>query len=79
MRLHIRGHSEGTLVALYAYDALPKGSEQRGAYLRREGLYSSHLAEWRKQGLAAVADAIDPPTPDKPAQEPASAGEGAVS
>jgi hypothetical protein len=37
------------------------------------------LAEWRKQGLAAVADAIDPPTPDKPAQEPASAGEGAVS
>ena len=28
---------------------LPKGSEERGAYLRREGLYSSHLSEWRKQ------------------------------
>lgn len=37
------------------------------------------LAEWRKQGLASIADAVDPPTPDKPAQEPASAGEGAVS
>ena len=37
------------------------------------------LAEWRKQGLATVADAIDPPTPDKPVSEPASAGEGAVS
>jgi hypothetical protein len=23
------------------------------------------LAEWRKQGLAAVADAVDPPQPDK--------------
>ena len=30
------------------YDALPAGSEQRGALLRREGLYSSHIAEWRK-------------------------------
>jgi len=37
---------------LDAYDALPKGSEQRGAYLRREGLYSSHLAEWRKQATS---------------------------
>lgn len=31
------------------YDALPKGSPERGALLRREGLYSSHLSEWRKQ------------------------------
>ncbi len=45
---------------LAEYDALPKGSEQRGAILRREALYSSHVAEWRKQaktgarkGLAA--------------------------
>jgi hypothetical protein len=30
------------------YDALPAGGEQRGALLRREGLYSSHIAEWRK-------------------------------
>ena len=37
------------LAHLDAYEALPKGSDERGAYLRREGLYSSHLAEWRKQ------------------------------
>ena len=44
------------------YDALPAGSSERGALLRREGLYSSHLAEWRKvrdagaqQGLAPKA------------------------
>ena len=42
------------------YDALPAGSTERGALLRREGLYTSHIAEWRKardagarQGLAA--------------------------
>ena len=34
---------------LDAYDALPKGSPERGAFLRREGLYSSHMSEWRKQ------------------------------
>jgi transposase len=34
---------------LDAYEALPKGSDERGAYLRREGLYSSHMSEWRKQ------------------------------
>ena len=33
---------------LAEYDALPVGSPGRGAILRREGLYSSHLAEWRK-------------------------------
>ena len=30
------------------YEALPVGSSERGALLRREGLYSSHLVEWRK-------------------------------
>src|SRR4051795_3202074 len=46
------------------YDALAVGSSERGALLRREGLYSSHLAEWRKardagaqQGLAPKAKA----------------------
>lgn len=29
------------------YDALPAQSAERGALLRREGLYTSHLAEWR--------------------------------
>ncbi|MCA1701013.1 MAG: transposase [Actinobacteria bacterium] len=43
------------------YDRLPAGSEQRGALLRKEGLYTSHIAEWRKardagamQGLTAT-------------------------
>jgi len=31
------------------YDALPKGGSDRGALLRREGLYSSHISEWRNQ------------------------------
>lgn len=37
------------LAYLDEYGALPKGSPERGALLRREGLYSSHLSEWRKQ------------------------------
>ena len=45
---------------LDAYDALPKGSEERGAYLRREGLYSSHLSEWRKQRDRGVLAGLAP-------------------
>lgn len=47
------------LAHLDAYDTLLKGSDERGAYLRREGLYSSHMSEWRKQrdagGLSGLA------------------------
>jgi transposase len=42
------------------YDALPKGSPERGALLRREGLYSSHIAEWRKQRAAGVEVGLGP-------------------
>src|SRR5246127_2498107 len=35
-----------TLEILAAYDAAPEGA--KGALLRREGLYSSHIVEWRK-------------------------------
>lgn len=38
---------------LAEYDALPSGSTERGALLRREGLYTSHIAEWRKARDAA--------------------------
>lgn len=38
------------------YDALAVGSEERGALLRREGLYSSHLAEWRKARAARARE-----------------------
>ena len=50
------------LEVLAAYDAAPDG--EKGAVLRREGLYSSHITAWRKArdvgalaGLAAHAGA----------------------
>jgi transposase-like protein len=40
------------------YDALPSGSTERGALLRREGLYTSHIAEWRKARDAGARDGL---------------------
>jgi transposase-like protein len=34
---------------LAAYDALPDGSPDRGALLRKERLYHSHIEHWREQ------------------------------
>ena len=45
---------------LAEYDALPEHSGERGALVRREGLYSSHIAEWRKARDAAARDALAP-------------------
>lgn len=45
---------------LEAYDALAKGSDERGAYLRRERLYSSHLSEWRSQRDRGVLAGLAP-------------------
>jgi transposase len=42
------------------YDALPVGSEERGALLRREGLYTSHIAEWRKAREAGAHGGLAP-------------------
>lgn len=42
------------------YDALPTGSSERGALLRREGLYSSHLAEWRRARGVGAREALTP-------------------
>jgi len=44
------------------YDALAHGSEERGALLRREGLYTSHIAEWRKTRDVGARDALAPKT-----------------
>jgi transposase len=33
---------------LQAYDAAPVGSPERGALLRREGIYTSQISKWRK-------------------------------
>jgi transposase len=43
---------------LAEYDLHPKGSEARGAILRREGLYSSHISEWRKQAAAGAREGL---------------------
>jgi transposase-like protein len=43
---------------LAEYDAHPKGSQERGAILRREGLYSSHISEWRKQADAGARQGL---------------------
>ena len=42
------------------YDALAVGTSERGALLRREGLYSSHLAEWRKARDAGARQGLVP-------------------
>lgn len=43
---------------LAEYDSWPKGSEERGAILRREGLYSSHISEWRKQADTGAREGL---------------------
>ena len=50
---------------LQEYDALETGRE-RGALLRREGLYSSHIADWRKSRDDGAVNALDA----KPAGRP---------
>src|ERR1700712_85013 len=42
------------------YDALPVGSTERGSILRREGLYTSHIAEWRKARDAGAREGLAP-------------------
>ena len=47
------------LEILGAYDAAPEGA--KGALLRREGLYSSHIVEWRKaRDAGALAGLASP-------------------
>jgi transposase len=45
---------------LAEYDALAPGGTERGALLRREGLYTSHIAEWRKARDGAGLEALAP-------------------
>ena len=45
---------------LAEYDAADHG--ERGAILRREALYSSHITEWRKAAQAGAATALGPRT-----------------
>ena len=45
------------------YDAADHGG--RGAILRREGLYSSHITEWRKAAQAGAVSALGPKKKDR--------------
>jgi len=47
---------------LAEYDAADRG--ERGEILRREGLYSSHIVEWRKAAEAGAASALGPKARD---------------
>lgn len=47
------------LEVLAAYDAAPDG--EKGAVLRREGLYSSHIVEWRRARDAGALAALAAP------------------
>ncbi len=47
---------------LAEYESLPDHSPERGGLVRREGLYSSHIAEWRKARDAAAMEGLAPKT-----------------
>lgn len=51
------------------YDELSQGSPEQGALLRREGLYTSHISEWRRQGDAAALEGLSP-KPRSPKRTP---------
>jgi transposase-like protein len=48
---------------LAEYEAADRG--ERGAILRREGLYSSHIVEWRKAADAGARSGLKPATKDR--------------
>ena len=52
------------LEILAAYDAAADG--EKGALLRREGLYSSHIVAWRRASDVAALAALAPPRGRKP-------------
>jgi transposase-like protein len=56
------------------YEALPSGGGHRGALLRREGLYSSQVTDWRRAADRAVTAALEThrsggPTPKQSAEQ----------
>jgi transposase len=48
---------------LAEYDAADRG--EGGAILRREGLYSSHIVEWRRAAEAGATSALGPRSKDR--------------
>ena len=45
---------------LQEYDAAPVGSPERGAVLRREGIYTSQISKWRKLRERGLLGALAP-------------------
>src|ERR1700760_3948324 len=63
------------LEILAAYDAAPDG--EKGAVLRREGLYSSHIVAWRRaRDASALAGAAGPPGRGRGPPSPVDIGAG---
>ena len=56
---------------LAAFDALPEGSPERGALLRKERLYHSHLEDWRRQQAAGSLKTGGKKKKEKQDSEPA--------
>ena len=69
----LRGHARRTFTAQYkqeilaAYEAAPDG--EKGAILRREGLYSSLISEWRRARDAGALAGLKQPR-GRPAADP---------
>ena len=56
------------LAVVAAYESAPNG--ERGALLRREGLYSSHIIEWTRARDAGLLGRPDGGPADSPAASP---------
>jgi hypothetical protein len=50
--------AEYKAAVLREYDTTPRG--QRGALLRREGLYASHISNWEAERAGRVLKALEP-------------------
>jgi transposase-like protein len=60
--------TEYKLRVLRQYEATPKG--ERGAFLRREGLYSSHIDTWRKLAASGEQESLAPKKRGRKAKPP---------
>ena len=60
--------TEYKLQVLRQYEATPKG--ERGAFLRRERLYSSHIDTWRRQAASGQQTALAPKKRGRKAKPP---------
>lgn len=55
------------LAILAEYELYPRGAPERGALLRRQGIYTSHISKWRSQrNRGALASLTPQPRGPKP-------------